>query len=288
MSLRSIKTGATAITEAGVLQFITDLVKASGVFDILRGDLSVTAGLGLSVNIATGRAYLLATSGGNCYPIINDAVINNLAINPNSSGNPRITSIVLYKNLGGSANSDDTNTTFIVAVDGTPAASPTPPNGTQITTVVGAGNPYIVLSNVRVNNAATVPTSIDNSICPQVIFRTDIFNDDRWIIYSPTFGATLTLDLSLGKKFQINMPAGNITLAIQNVPLNPKSIIVRVTQDSTGGRSVTWFGGLTWPNSNTTPSPSSTPAASDEYVINFLTVTDDTHNTSEGFQVGTI
>src|SRR5258708_23412622 len=110
MALRSIKSGATAITEAGVLQFITDLLKGSVVFDVTAGQFKVTPGSGLSVNIATGRAYLLAPSGGNGYPVINDATISNQAITANGSGNPRITAVVVYKNLATSANSDDTNT----------------------------------------------------------------------------------------------------------------------------------------------------------------------------------
>src|SRR5450759_701380 len=97
MSLRSIRSGGTAMTEASLLQFITDLLKVSGVFDITGTQFQVTAGSGLSVNIAVGRAYLLAPSGGNGYPIINDASISNLAVSANASGNPRYTATVLYK-----------------------------------------------------------------------------------------------------------------------------------------------------------------------------------------------
>lgn len=279
MSLRSIKSGATAITEAGVLQFITDLLSQSGVFDVLAGQFKVTAGSGLAVNIAIGRAYLL-NSGGNGYPIFNDATITNLAINSNSSGNPRITSVVLYKNIGASPNADDTNTNFVVAIDGTPAASPTPPSTSQITAITGT-NPYIVLANVTVNSGGSTPAAIDNTVMPQVKFRTDIFQADQWVTYSPTAGSTLTLDLSQGKKFQINLPNGNVTLALKNVPLNCKSIILRFTQPGSGSGTVTWWSGLSWPNA-VAPTLSTTNNKSDEFGINFLTVTNDTTNTSEG------
>ena len=279
MALRSIKTAATAITEAGVLQFITDLLKFSGVFDVPAGHFAVTAGSGLSVNIATGRAYLLAASGGNGYPVINDATITNKALTSNGTGNPRIASIVLYKDLTISANSDDTNTTFILEVLGTAASSPVPPSAATIQTAVGAGNPYTILNNVRVNSGATSPTSLTD-VRQQVGFRNDIINQDQWVTYNPAASSTLTLDLSLGKKFQINLPNGAITLALLNVPLNCKSILLRFTQPGSGAGTITFFSGLSWP-SGVTP-PLSGVSKSDEFGINFLTVTNDSTNTSEG------
>ncbi|HWY79454.1 MAG TPA: hypothetical protein VNW29_03790 [Candidatus Sulfotelmatobacter sp.] len=280
MALRSIRSGGTAMTEASFLQFITDLLKVSGVFDITGTQFQVTAGSGLSVNIAVGRAYLLTPSGGNGYPIINDASITNLAITANSSGNPRISSVVLYQDLAGSPNSDDTNTAHIISVDGTPAGSPSAPSGSTIQSAVGAGNPYIKLADVLVNSGASVPTSITDKR-NQVAFRNDVLNQDAWVTPTVNVGGTTTLDLSLGKKFQINMGAGNTTFALLNVPLNCKSIIVRITQDGSGGRTVTWFSGLSWPNA-VTPTLSTGASKSDEFGINFLSVTNDTTNTSEG------
>ncbi len=282
MSLRSIRSGATAITEAGVLQFITDLLKLSGVFDVTAGQLLVSAGSGLSVNVATGRAYLLA-SGGNGYPVINDAAISNLSITANNSGNPRYSAIVLYKDLGASPNADDTNTTLVVSVDGTPAASPSYPTVTQIQAITGAGNPYIVLAEVLVNNGASSPTQIVDTR-PSVAFRNDILNQDAWVPYSPSAGTTLYLDFSSGKKFQVNLPNGTVTLALLNVPLNPKSFDLRLTQPATGSGLVNFWAGLSWSN-NSVPVLSVTNNKSDEFIFNFLSVTNDSTNTSEGVQV---
>ncbi len=284
MALRSIRSGATAMTEASFLQFITDFLNISGVLDTTTTQFNVTAGSGLSVNIAVGHAYLLAVAG-NGYPIINDSTISNLAVNANASGNPRYSSIVLYQDLGGSPNSTETNTVHVVSVDGTPAASPTPPSNSTIQSSVGSGNPFIVLANVLVNSGATTPTSITDAR-PQAKFRSDLFNADQWVTVAGVAGGTTTLDLSLGKKFQINMPAGNTTLALLNVPLNCKSIDVRVTQDSVGGRIVAWWSGLIWANGGVAPVLTVTGNKSDEFVINFLTVTNDTINTSEGFVAG--
>ncbi len=268
------------MTEASLLQFVTDLLKVSGVFDITGTQFKVTAGSGLAVNIATGRAYLLAASGGNGYPIINDVAISNLAITSNGSGNPRISSIVLYQDLSGSPNSDDTNTVHVISVDGTPAASPSAPSSSTIQSAVGAGNPYIVLANVTVNSGATTPTAIADART-QVAFRSDVLNQDAWVTPTVNVGGTTTLDLSLGKKFQINMGAGNTTFALLNVPLNCKSILVRITQDGAGGRTVTWFSGILWPN-GVVPTLSASASKSDSFGINFLSVTNDTTNTSEG------
>ncbi len=243
----------------------------------------VSSGVGLSVNIATGRAYLLA-SGGNGYPVINDAQISNLSINANPSGNPRYTSTVLYKDLGVSPNADDTNTTFVVNIDGTPAASPNPPSGSTIQSTIGAGNPYIVLANNLINSGASAPTHIYD-VRPSVAFRSDILNQDAWVPYSPTAGSTLTLDLALGKKFQINLPNGAVTLALVNVPLNCKSILLRFTQPASGSGTVTFFSGISWPG-GVTPSLVNVNNKSDEFVINFLSVTSDSVNTSEGAIVG--
>lgn len=284
MSLRSIRSGATAMTEASFLQFITDFLNVSGVLDITTTQFKVTAGSGLAVNIAVGRAYLLATAG-NGYPIINDAQISNLAINANASGNPRYSSIVLYQDLGGSPNSTETNTVHVVSVDGTPAASPNPPSNSTIQSSVGSGNPFIVLANVLVNSGAGTPTSITD-VRPQAKFRSDLFNSDQWVPVAGVAGGTTTLDLSQGKKFQINMPAGNTTLALLNVPLNCKSIDVRITQDSVGGRTIAWWAGLSWANGGIAPTLTVPGNKSDEFIINFLTVTNDTTNTSEGFVAG--
>ncbi len=285
MSLRSIKSGATAITEASVLQFITDLLKASGILDTTGTQFQVTgSGTNLSVNVAIGRAYLLA-SGGNGYPIINDAVVN-VSINPNSSGNPRYTAIVLYKNLSLTPNADDTNTTFVIAVDGTAAPSPSYPNASTIQSAVGSSNPYTVLAYVLVASGATIINNGNiTDARQQVAFRSDILNQDAWVTPTVNVGGTTTLDLSKGKKFQITMGAGNTTLALLNVPLNCKTIEVRITQDSSGGRTVTWFGGISWPN-GVVPTLSTGANKSDSFGINFLTVTNDTTNTSEGSVIG--
>ena len=280
MSLLTIRTGGTSMGEGQLLQFLTDLLNVSGIFDVKAGHFAVTNGSGLSVNIAAGRAYLKA-SGGNGYPVQNTASITNQSISANASGNPRITSVVLYVDLGASADSTASNVAKIMMVDGTPASSPAAPSLSAIQSAVGSGNPFCILDDVRVNSGASAPTSHDFSRAQQVGFRSEIFNQEQWVTYNPGAGTTLTLDLSLGKKFQVNLPNGAVTLALVNVPLNCKTIEIRFTQPSSGVGTITWFGGVVWANA-IVPTLTATVNKSDNFAIQFLSVTNDSTNSSEG------
>jgi hypothetical protein len=280
-----VRSGATAIPQSTFLQFLTDMLKVNGVMDIVNGtQFVVSAGAGLTVNIAAGRAYILASGGGDGYPIINSAQIANLALTANSSGNPRISSIVLYVDLAASPVSDGSGVAKVVSVDGTPAGSPTAPSGATIQAAIGASNPYIILANVTVNSGGSVPASIAD-VRPQAGWRADLLTQDAWVSVAATVAGTTTLNLSLGKKFKVTMGAGNTTLAFSNVPLIPKTVLIKIIQDSVGGRTVSWWTGLSWPGA-TVPTLTTTANKGDEFGFNFLTVTNDSTHTSEGFTVG--
>ena len=88
----------------------------------------------------------------------------NLAIGTADVSNPRIDVVVVYVDNGVSlpggtpstANLDGKGVPKAKIVQGTPNASPTAPNSTAIQASVGAGNPYTVVGNVRVNAGVTV------------------------------------------------------------------------------------------------------------------------------------
>lgn len=63
-----------------------------------------------------------------------------------------------------------------------------------------------------------------------------------WI--TATDGATVTFDLSLSNK-QLVVLGGNRTLALSNV-LSGHTFVLKLTQDGTGSRTVTWFSGISW------------------------------------------
>lgn len=112
--------------------------------------------LGRNVLVSAGQ-YKIDTSGDYSYTGWNtaDEVV---AITTADPANPRITSIVLYVDKGATTSPTPPNNpgiTKLMAVNGTAGAIPVAPNGTAIQSAVGAGNPYIILANVRVNAAAT-------------------------------------------------------------------------------------------------------------------------------------
>lgn len=74
--------------------------------------------------------------------------------------------------------------------------------------------------------------------------------------YSAAAGGTVTINLANGRTNHIQMPAGNITIALLNATV-AKYFIIRIKQDSVGSRTVTWFSGISWPG-NTVPTLTTT------------------------------
>lgn len=63
--------------------------------------------------------------------------------------------------------------------------------------------------------------------------------------YTSVSGGTVTLLLAQANDHRIQMPAGNITIAVSNVTIGQK-FLVSITQDSVGVRTVTWFSTIRW------------------------------------------
>lgn len=63
--------------------------------------------------------------------------------------------------------------------------------------------------------------------------------------FTPAAAETATLDLNVANRNRIQMPAGNITIALENEEVG-QMFIVEITQDSVGSRSVTWFSTIRW------------------------------------------
>ena len=75
-------------------------------------------------------------------------------------------------------------------------------------------------------------------------------------------GSTITFNLSTRKIWTATL-GGNRTLALSNVDLNVP-FVIRLKQDGTGGREVTWWAGIEWP-SNTPPTLSTEAGAIDVF-----------------------
>lgn len=241
MPLYTIRTGAPLHPEDTVLQHLTDMVRKGGVLDPATDFLTVEpSGGGLNVDVGTGRGYM--KKDGNTYPLRNTAT-QTVSIGANSSGNPRIDSIVAYLDLTiipNATTSQGDDVCSIVAVQGTPAASPVAPLEAQIESAIGASNPYIILDNVTVANGASGISNANIArACDRVFMKTP----------KPTFdlpySATVTPDYLDGDQQKIDL-TGNVTV---NAPTNMvigDYLMLKLVQDGTGGRTVTWFAGITW------------------------------------------
>lgn len=128
------------------------------------GDASsfvVTAGTGMNVTVSTGNG-LISTGTGFARRIGTDAT-NTVSITAASTASPRIDSVVAYiDNSVTPTESVLNNTNGILnfkSVPGTAAANPVAPGSSAIQSVVGAGNPYMVLYNITVPANATSLTT---------------------------------------------------------------------------------------------------------------------------------
>lgn len=118
--------------------------------------LAVSAGSGMSVRIAAGDAIISTPNSGK--RIQSDA-IETVTISAANATYPRVDSVVAYIDSAiqpTTAVIDNVNGILkFAAVAGTPAANPTAPTESMIQAGIGAGNRYMVLSDVKVPNGAT-------------------------------------------------------------------------------------------------------------------------------------
>ena len=142
-------------------------------------DLKVSAGSGMNVTVATGAGIIgNGTLSGVRFAI--DAPVT-VAVNAASTANPRMDSVVAYIDKSVSASTsvvDNTGLGIIKfkSVAGTPASAPTAPSTATIQSSIGAGNPYMVLSNVTVpksSSAASSFTITDMRVTPTSAIITD-------------------------------------------------------------------------------------------------------------------
>lgn len=87
--------------------------------------------------------------------------------------------------------------------------------------------------------------------------------------YSPSVSGTATLDLSTTNYHFINMPAGNITVALSSVSVSSSTtqpFFVRILQDGTGNRTVTWFTTIKWVGGSA-PTLTSTASKADAFLF---------------------
>jgi hypothetical protein len=96
---------------------------------------------------------------------------------------------------------------------------------------------------------------------------------------TPSAAATATCNLDLGNLFFITMPAGNITIALSNASVG-QCFVIRILQDGTGSRTVTWFTTIRWPGAT---APTLTTTASKADAFGFICTGSGTY---DGFIIG--
>lgn len=86
------------------------------------------------------------------------------------------------------------------------------------------------------------------------------------IDHAPAAAGTATLDLTASYKHNITMPAGNITIAVSGEEAG-NVFSVRILQDVTGSRTVTWFTTIKWAEGGTPPTLTATGAKADVFTF---------------------
>jgi len=238
--LQTMREGVGTQHPEEIINFLMSrFVVTSGIFDVVGGDFLVAESdtPAMSIQIAQGYAFLVNSTAGMTYPVRLTDANATVTIDSNAAGNPRIDSIVLYIDLGATANPAISNVAKVVAVKGTAAASPVAPDGTAITAIIGASNPYIVIADVQVDSGET--TILDADITDQRVEASYISRPESRPIYdNGDGGAAATIDWSNGDTQKITLTA-NCTLTFTNVK-EGQYLTLYVIQDGTGSRTLTY------------------------------------------------
>lgn len=126
-------------------------------------------------------------------------------------------------------------------------------------------------------NASDVTAGTNATATHYNNLRKDLLNGTSNPV-TDTDGATVTFNLDNGKVHQVTL-AGNRTLAISNEKVG-QTFIIKLIQDGTGSRTVTWFTTINWAGD---VAPVLTTTASKWDVFGFLCTATDTY---DGFIIG--
>lgn len=145
----------TTGNQPGNVETLASAMLREGVHDLARGDLAVTGTAGLSVDVAKGEcftendSYVYGNMSQKFFSSSFDSTTS-VAISSNSSGNPRIDLICVKVDTAVSPGVQGVNASSIVAIAGTPAASPSAP---------AVPSNHLVLAQVAVANGASSITN---------------------------------------------------------------------------------------------------------------------------------
>lgn len=174
------------------------VIKGAKISGSAGGDLGISAGGGLSINVATGQTWAY----GRWY--MNDST-KNVALATADPSLPRIDALVIKMDASA-------KTIAAVAVTGTPASSPVAPTLTQTSSTW-----MIPLGTARVNAGATTPTSITDTrvyaaaIPPTNLLSGTTLNGQTIAVANGSVQTNLNADLLDGKTATdfVQVGAGN-------------------------------------------------------------------------------
>lgn len=202
----------TSIFLAYIESWVGRMFNANHVMRNAKGSTAgeVTAGAGLSVNVALGRAWI----GGAMYEV---AAVTNLALAAADPTNPRYDMVVMRVTGG---------VPSYAVVTGTPAASPTEP---------AVSSSEVPLARVRVNAAAVVPgTIIDRRIFGKMSL--DELDADRTFRAGDLGGGDWLLevddDVNVGGRIRIAPVAGLVDIGDGLILVSPGSNQVQIDPEA--------------------------------------------------------
>lgn len=280
----STLSGST-ITNTGMgvqdhMQVSQDYVDIGGVSDFPNAHLQVIqhSTPNMSVDVSVGYGYVpnvgysVPSVSVNAYfRITNDATYN-IAINSNSSGNPRITSIFAKINVAVAPDGTASNVGSFVAVDGTPAATPAAP------AAPADGNSYLRLADVTVANGASsiVTANISDQRYQSALRVQNGWEsaNETWTFGaadSPSFTVTITGDKS--KKYQAGMKVSLVQSA------STLYFIITAVTVAGGNTTLNLYGGtdytlanaaITFPRYSSAKTPYGFPVFEDKWTVTLI------------------
>lgn len=151
----------------------------------------------------------------------------------------------------------------------------------KVTATASAVN-EVTVTNAATGNAPSLSatggdTNIDLTLAAKGSGKVKI-NSKYGDITSNTDGATVTFDLAVTNLHKVTL-GGNRTLALSN-PTTGQAFIIRLLQDATGSRTVTWFTTISWAGGT---APTLTLTASKADTLGFICTGSGTY---DGFIVG--
>lgn len=231
--------GMTTCSAADLEGLSEALLENEGVINIGTTPLLVVqraAGANLSVDVGAGQAYVQRDAyvdndnTQKYWHVINTATVN-VPVDSNSSGSTRIDKICIKVDTAATPDGPASNVATIIAVKGTPGAgAPATPDN------------HLVLAEVTI---ADSDTSIGTGDIADSRTHVSVMTGTSPLV-AGVDGATITFDLKNGfqKKFTVTL-GGNRTIALSNVKVG-QMFYIRVLQDGTGSRTLTWFSTIKW------------------------------------------